>query len=71
MVELKAKINLDDRELAQDMNYCEAFNLPVGVLLNFGSRSLQYKRVYNVKHPDNAEYRKNNPKSKESDDSNT
>jgi len=31
----------------------EAYKLPVGLLINFGSRSLMYKRVYNTKHPDN------------------
>ena len=46
MVELKALINLEDVHLAQAMNYCEAFGLPIGLLLNFGSKSLQYKRVY-------------------------
>jgi len=53
MVELKAVSQLDDLHLAQAMNYCQAYNLPVGLLINFGSKSLQYKRVYNVNHPDN------------------
>lgn len=53
MVELKALINLEDVHLAQAMNYCQAYNLPIGLLLNFGSKSLQFKRVYNVNHPEN------------------
>ncbi|MBK9334959.1 MAG: GxxExxY protein [Ignavibacteria bacterium] len=53
MVELKAKIKLEDIHLAQTMNYCQAYNLPLGLLLNFGSKSLEFKRVYNVNHPEN------------------
>ena len=62
MVELKALIQLEDVHLAQAMNYCQAYNLPIGLLINFGSKSLQFKRVYNVNHADNIEYIKNNPK---------
>jgi len=47
MVELKAVINLDDVHLAQAMNYLEAYNVEVGLLINFGSKSLQFKRVHN------------------------
>ena len=53
MVELKAVSKLDDLHLAQAMNYCQAYNLPIGLLINFGSKSLEYKRVYNVNHPEN------------------
>ena len=53
MVELKAVIKLEDVHLAQAMNYCQAYNLPIGLLINFGSKSLEFKRVYNVNHPDN------------------
>jgi len=52
MVELKAIMELNDTNLNQCRNYLEAYNLPVGLLLNFGSNSLQYKRIYNTKHPD-------------------
>ena len=48
-VELKAVITLEDVHLAQAINYLEAYNLEVGLLINFGSRSLQYKRVGNKK----------------------
>ena len=62
MVELKAKILLEDAHLAQAMNYCQAYKLPIGLLINFGSKSLEFKRVYNVNHPENKYYIKNNPK---------
>ncbi len=62
MVELKAIIKLEEVHLAQAMNYCQAYNLPVGLLLNFGSKSLEFKRVYNVNHPENIDYIKQNPK---------
>lgn len=52
-VKLKALIQLEEVHLAQAMNYCQAYNLPIGLLINFGAKSLQYKRVYNVNHPEN------------------
>ena len=45
MVELKAIILLEDVPLAQAINYLEAYNMDIGLLINFGSRSLQFKRV--------------------------
>ena len=62
MIELKALIALEDVHLAQAMNYCQAYNLPIGLLINFGAKSLEFKRVYNVNHPENKEFIKNNPK---------
>ena len=47
IVELKALINLEDVHLAQAMNYLEAYNLEIGLLINFGAKSLKFKRVYN------------------------
>jgi GxxExxY protein len=47
VVELKAVINLEDVHLAQAKNYVVACNLPLGLLINFGSTSLQYKLVFN------------------------
>jgi GxxExxY protein len=47
MVELKAVIDLEDVHLAQAMNYLEAYNLPTGLLINFGAKSLQFKRIFN------------------------
>ena len=49
IVELKAVTELNDIHLAQAINYLEAFNLEVGLLINFGNKSLQYKRVINPK----------------------
>jgi GxxExxY protein len=49
-VELKAVIQLEDVHLAQAINYLEAYNLEVGLLINFGSKSLTFKRVINSKY---------------------
>ena len=49
MVELKAIIKLEDVHLAQAMNYLEAYKMEVGLLINFGSKSLEFKRVHNNK----------------------
>jgi GxxExxY protein len=48
-VELKAVAGLDDTHLAQGLNYLEAYNLEIGLLINFGAQSLQYRRLYNRK----------------------
>ena len=45
MVELKAIIQLEDVHLAQAINYLEAYKMEVGLLINFGSKSLEFKRV--------------------------
>lgn len=50
MVELKALINLEDVHLAQAKNYVVAYDLSIGLLINFGSTSLQYKKVFNPKY---------------------
>lgn len=47
MVEIKAIEKLEDVHKAQAINYCEAYNISDGLLINFGSRSLDFKRVYN------------------------
>lgn len=49
MVELKAIIQLENVQLAQAKNYLEAYNIQVGLLINFGSISLQFKRLENPK----------------------
>ncbi len=46
-VELKALIKLEDVHLAQAINYLEAYDLEVGLLINFGAKSLQFKRLNN------------------------
>ena len=53
-VELKAVIKLDNSNLAQAKNYLEAYNLEVGLLLNFGAISLEFKRIGNAKFKDNS-----------------
>lgn len=53
-VELKAIIQLEPVHLAQARNYLEAYHLEIGLLINFGSISLQFKRLHNPKfaaHP--------------------
>ncbi len=47
MVELKAVEKLEAVHKAQAINYCEAYNISDGLLINFGTRSLEFKRVYN------------------------
>jgi len=47
VVELKAVINLENAHLAQAKNYVIAYQFPIGLLINFGSTSLQFKKVYN------------------------
>lgn len=47
IVEIKAVINLENVHLAQAKNYVVAYRSPVGLLINFGGSSLQFKKVYN------------------------
>ena len=47
MVELKAVTDLEDVHLAQALNYLEASGQEVGLLINFGAKSLQLKRLHN------------------------
>lgn len=51
MLEIKAVIELLDAHLGQAMNYCEAYGMKIGLLINFGSRRLTFKRVHNNKLP--------------------
>jgi len=46
MVEIKAIIQLEDVHLAQGQNYLTAYDLNTGLLINFGSVSLQTKRLF-------------------------
>ncbi len=45
LVELKAIIQLDDVHLAQALNYLKAYKLEIGLLINFGAKSLEFKRL--------------------------
>ena len=47
MVELKAIKEITEPQKAQVLNYLRATNLRLGLLLNFGASSMQYKRVIN------------------------
>jgi GxxExxY protein len=49
MVELKALIELEDVHLVQAINYLEAYNMEIGLLINFGSKSLSFKGLLNKK----------------------
>jgi GxxExxY protein len=57
IVELKALVNLEDVHLAQAKNYVVAYDFPIGLLINFGANSLQFKKIFNPKY---------NPKSSKS-----
>lgn len=48
-VELKAFTKLEDVHFAQAINYLEAYNLEIGLLINFGEMSLNFKRLNNKK----------------------
>jgi len=48
-IEIKALVQLEDVHLAQAINYLEACNMEVGMLINFGAKSLQFKRLINSK----------------------
>lgn len=48
-VEIKAVSKLEDIHLAQAINYLEAFNIEIGMLINFGAKSLEYKRLVHPK----------------------
>ncbi|MBS1519141.1 MAG: GxxExxY protein [Bacteroidetes bacterium] len=50
VVELKAIINLEDVHLAQAKNYVVAYDFEIGLLINFGSVSLQFKKLFNQEY---------------------
>ena len=62
MLEIKAITHLEDVHLAQAINYLEAYKMDIGLLINFGAKSLEFKRVYNLTHPENKDYIRQNPK---------
>ena len=69
VVELKAIADLTNENLSQGLNYLECHQLEVGLLINFGSKSLQFKRLINqqklqgIKNPDNPSLNPINPRS--------
>ena len=48
MVEIKAKAALEDVDFVQALSYLKASGFPVGLLLNFGTRSLEIRRLVNT-----------------------
>ena len=50
MVELKAKAEIEDVDVIQTLSYLKASGFQVGLLLNFGSKSLEIKRLINTSH---------------------
>ena len=53
IVELKVLVNLEDVHLAQAKNYVVAYDKPIGLLINFGGKSLQFKKIYNPRYNNN------------------
>lgn len=66
-VEIKALTKLEDVHLAQAINYLEAYDLEIGLLINFGSKSLDFKRLVNKKFK---QRNQGNPKINGSDNGN-
>ena len=54
-VEIKSITKLEDVHLAQAINYLEAYDLEIGLLINFGSKSLEFKRLINSKFKQRSE----------------
>lgn len=50
LVELKAKSELTDAHFSQILNYLSAYNLEIGLLINFGEKSLKVRRFVNSKY---------------------
>lgn len=49
LIKIKAISELTDTHLAQALNYLEVLNLEIGLLINFGAKNLEIKRVINNK----------------------
>lgn len=50
LVEIKAVIKIEGAHIAQAINYIEAFDKEIGLLINFGATSLEFKRLINKKN---------------------
>lgn len=61
LIELKAVIKLEDVHLAQGLNYLEAYRIEKGLLINFGSPSLEVKRLFRKQKQMAAEHINSNP----------
>lgn len=55
VVEIKAKTALEDVHLAQAKNYVVAYDFPLGLLINFGGKSLEYKLLFNNRRDPNSQ----------------
>jgi GxxExxY protein len=49
-VEIKAQTKIEPVHIAQAINYLEAFNLEIGLLINFGNTKLEFHRLQNKKY---------------------
>lgn len=49
VVELKALVALEKVHIVQAKNYVVAYDLDIGLLINFGAESLEYRRLFNSK----------------------
>lgn len=47
LVEIKAVSEINDQHYSQILNYLKAYKLEIGLLINFGAKSLQFKRFIN------------------------
>jgi GxxExxY protein len=59
-VEIKALTKLEDVHLTQAINYLEVYNLEIGMLINFGAKSLEFKRLINSKFIPNCQLNQKN-----------
>jgi GxxExxY protein len=59
IVEIKALINLENVHLAQAKNYVVAYDKQIGLLINFGATSLQFKKIFNPKYLQNQDSKDN------------
>jgi len=50
VLKIKAVVGLQDVHLAQAKNYTVAYDFPKGLLINFGSKSMEYKLLFNPKY---------------------
>lgn len=59
MLGLNTVKKLGDKYIAQAMNCFEANKLPIGLLINFAAKSLEFQCFYNQNHPENRDCGKN------------